>query len=184
MTEPLAPVYGLGAGLDTMLGLALDALVEGLAGTMAGPVGNALLAPGSAVPADWCCACGGGATDLCGQAHVRLSRLWPSTVFPVPDASIRRCSGELAVEVELGVFRCAAGLDEDGSPPPPERVAYDARVALDDLAAMHTVASSTFGRTPVVVGEWTPIGPSGYCHGGQLLFTVAFNPLRPLGGAT
>lgn len=173
----------LGVALVRALALALDTLGAELAGTAGGPVGRLVLAPGAAVPADGCCSdtCDteGGP---CGQAHVRLSRIWNSTRFPAPDVTLNGCSGMLAAEIELGVYRCAAGMDGDGEPPTPEDVGQDAVVAMDDLAAMRATALSVFGRSvPVIPGFWVPVGPSGYCHGGTLLFTAQFNPANPPG---
>jgi hypothetical protein len=170
----LSARLGVGAGLQVLLTTALDALTEALAGTVGGPCGRAVIAPGSVVPADGCCA--EEADEMSGQAHVRLSRLFPSRVFPQPDAAYSRAPSLLAAEVELGVYRCVAGMDDAGYPPTPEEVTADAVRALDDLAAMRRTALETFGRTPVVVGASSPVGPNGYCAGATMLFTVSFNP--------
>lgn len=44
----------------------------------------------------------------CGVAWVRLTAMYPSTVFPTPDEpGARRCSAPMAYEFEMGVARCA-----------------------------------------------------------------------------
>lgn len=176
-----APRLPIAAQLEAMLTAALDTLAGNLTATLGGPVGRLVIAPGSVTPADGCCGDGCGSVDgpPCGQAHVRLAGIWPSTTFPQPDGAYRRCVGDLAVQIELGVYRCAAGLDASGNPPSPQEMTADAAVALDDYAAMRATALGVYGRNAVVLGAWTPLGPSGYCHGGSVLFTAAYNLGRP-----
>jgi hypothetical protein len=173
------PVHPVGTGLLTILNTALSALLSNLADSVGGPVARAVIAPGAAAAADGCCY--DDAAGLSGQAHVRLSRLYPSTRFPQPDATYSRMPTMLAAEIELGVYRCVAGLDDGGNPPPPDEVTADAVRALDDVAALQKTALGTFGRTPVVLGQVVTLGPGGYCAGAVQLFTIAFNQACPPG---
>lgn len=167
----------VGRGLFTMLSAAAARLAQELAGTVGGPVARVVVAPASAVPADGCCVDVDGSY---GQCHARLARLYPSRRFPAPDAGWSPAPLEFAAEIELGVFRCVSGLDDQGEAPAVEEMAADTAVAMDDVAAMQATALAVFGRM-VVLGQYTPLGPSGYCAGGSMLFTVAFNPNCPPG---
>jgi len=151
-----------------LLSWLLDTACEELGKTANGPVGERLIAPGSsAPPADWCCQ-----TPLgLGMAWVRVTRRYRSTVFPAPDSTPDRCTGPLAVECELGVYRCVSVLGDSGEPPSAAEVTADALAADADACAL-AEAVNRLSWTHVR-GAWTPIGPSGGCGGGAQMVVVA-----------
>lgn len=57
--------------------------------------------------------CGAGG---CGQAWVRLDRIYGSTAFPLADAKAT-CATGLAAVIELGILRCVPTLDAAGNGP-------------------------------------------------------------------
>lgn len=168
---PAEPRTALGKVLAGLLATTAAALGANLAETVSGEVGHTFLVPGAAVAADWCCP--GDCQGPCGQAWVRLVQYYPSRAFPALDAAWSKVPGETAVQLEVGVLRCVAGLTDDGSPPTPEAMTADAVAALDDVGALRTTALGALAPRRVVVGPYSAVGPQGYCAGGTLLFTVA-----------
>lgn len=158
---------------SALAGWLLQALTEELAASPGGRVGVTLIAPGGRPPpADWCCTGedGGGPTE--GMAWARINRRYPSSSFPSPDTLSRRCgAGAWAAEIELGVYRCAHVLGEDGTPPAPELVTADALMCDADAAAMQAAICRL--RWPYAFGGWSTLGPSGGIVGGAQLVTVA-----------
>lgn len=164
---------------DPVLPLAerlLACLCNALEDSHRGPVCACCLHPGSVVPMDYCdCECAGGQ----GQAWVRVARIYPTGArFPSQTFDIQPCQQAVpswAVELVMGVYRCIATIDDEGRPPDCAQVTDDAVALMSDAAAMRQAAMCCFpdgGDTAVVVGEYTPIGPSGGCGGGQLSVTV------------
>lgn len=152
----------------------LECLCTALEGSLSGPPCRCCIYPGAAVPADSCCECDGGQ----GQAWVRVARIYPIIVGRFPNQMFEptRCDTHRAwaVELELGVYRCLATLDDDGNPPTCEQLEHDAQMIADDAAAMRVAARCCFaGRDrDMVMGAWAPIGPSGGCGGGSMTLTV------------
>ncbi len=171
MTAPAAPATTPAGGsrVVALLSWLLDAACEELAATASGPVGARLIAPGSvAPPADWCCQTAEGL----GMAWVRVTRRYLSTAFPAPDSTPGACrTGQLAVECELGVYRCVATLDDRGEPPSPAEVTADALAADADACALANAVNRLSWTH--VRGAWVPAGPSGGCGGGAQLVAVS-----------
>ncbi|MFF3665470.1 hypothetical protein [Microtetraspora malaysiensis] len=154
-----------------LLGCLCGALEESLGG----PPCRCCVYPGAQVPADSCCDCGAGQ----GQAWVRVAKIFPAAArFPEQSFAVESCaSRSWGVELEVGVYRCVATVDDEGNPPSCEQVEHDAAVILDDAAAMRRAVACCFadgehGNRDLVVGEWTPIGPSGGCGGGSMTVTI------------
>lgn len=169
------PLTGLGKTLGLLMEDTRAALADNLAATVSGAIGHTFLVPGVQVAADWCCP-GNCGDSPCGQAWVRLVQLYPSRTFPVLDLTYSKAPGsQLAVQFELGVLRCVHGLDDDGNAPLPAEMTGDALAALDDVAAMRATALGALGPRRVVLGQYTAVGPQGYCSGGTTLFTAALS---------
>lgn len=166
----------MAVNLDTIaLGPALellDCLCEQLALTTGGPVCRCCLSLGPA-PVD-CCDCDGAGTN--GEAFVRVARIYPSMGrFPQQSVEHHRCRNTgLAVELELGVYRCSRQVTEDGSAASCADTIRDVEVALDDAAAMRRALCCFDGpdRGPLVIGQWLPYGPEGGCMGGSMSITL------------
>lgn len=163
-------VLPVGVQLQNILTTVLGVLAANVAITCGGPIDRVVIAPGLTVPADSCCATG-------GQAHVRLSRLAPTRNFPAPDVVYSQVPVLLMAEIEIGVYRCVSGLDDNAYPPGAGTVIDEAVRAMDDLAALRETALTALGPdTPVVILGTSAVGPSGYCAGMTLTFSTPFNP--------
>lgn len=159
-----------------MATLLRDCLCDRLDDTAAGPPCACLVLPGEQVIADYCCECDSGV----GMAWVRLSRLFQTRSFPQPITEAPCPPGFQAADLEVGVLRCAAASDEDGGPPSPHALAWDAAVVMDDAAAvMDTLACCLPSGLPRIVGEWRP-SQGGGCTGGSATVTVQLVP-GPIG---
>lgn len=153
-----------------LLGWLLDTACEELAATRNGPVGVRMVAPGSsAPPADWCCETPDGSGV--GQAWVRVTRRYRSTAFPAPESTPVCRVSQLAVEIEVGVYRCVSALGQHGEPPDPAAVTADALGADADACALGAAVDRLSWTH--VRGAWVPLGPSGGCGGGAQLVVVA-----------
>lgn len=168
-SPPAAPAASPASSrVAALLGWLLDAACTELAATPSGPVGERLIAPGSGPPpADWCCRTAAGL----GMAWVRVVRRYRSTTFPVPEASPVCRAADLAVECEVGVYRCVSTLDDRGEPPSPAEVTADALAADADACALADAVSRLTWTH--VRGAWVPLGPSGGCGGGAQSVVVA-----------
>lgn len=127
------------------------------------------LLPGSIAPAD----CGCNARGKCGQAYVRLLRIFPSKQFPNVDTSSSNCGSILAAAIELGVNRCVPVADERGNPPTAADQANAVRQQISDAYSMWAAITCCDGVTgrPHLLGTYTPVG-SGDCQGGIWPVTV------------
>lgn len=125
--------------------------------------------PGPRAIADRC-GCG---SDGCGQAWVRLDRVYPSSSFPQQDASMSACATGLAAVIELGVFRCVSVPNRAGGLPTAAALAEDTRIQMGDWAALRTTVACcpAVTRRQTVLGPYVPRGQGG-CAGGALTLTV------------
>lgn len=173
MTLPADPVI---TAAEKLLGCLTDLLDS------EAPVCRSSLVPGQVVVMDECCDCESGMSE--GQASVRVDSVYPTLSFPTPLTQGNRVAAGVGVEtyavvLEMGVFRCAATMTEDGSPPSAAELTADAVAALRDAQIMRRAARCCFGLDPggdedelVLVGAWRPVGPAGGCHGGIVTVTT------------
>lgn len=149
--------------MQTLLGCANQALID-----CGRPVGRAFLAPGSQVAWDDCCD---------GQLWVRMINVFPSgRPFPAVD-SVQPCGiAVLAVQLAVGVVRCAAVVDDNGNAPTPEELTADTLAQSADasilLSAIQCCDLPTTTDKLIRVGTWTPSGPQGGCVGGEWTLTL------------
>jgi hypothetical protein len=102
-----------------------------------------------------------------GMAWVRLVSVYPSTVFPTTDASLRSCATALAAQVELGVLRCAPNPQDDGTPPSAAAQWEATRLQMADMRAMYRAVKCCAAKgRQMVVGQYNPTGPRGGVVGG------------------
>lgn len=155
------------------------AILEALEDTPAGVPGGfraCLLVPG-AIAADGC---------DCGQLALSITRIFPSTTFPVEailDQAAAGCPPPiLAAVVTVSLFRCAPTVDDDLNPPSCDAllataVTWDADVAairralachLADLASQDRILG-------YVIGPTVPVGPEGACLGADTTITIGIN---------
>lgn len=115
-----------------------------------------------------------------GLAWLRPVTISPTNVFPTPESTWQACPpGELAVEVELGMLRCAPFMAE-GSSDADLLIVTEGQWAtttsrvLADAAAMRRAACCMIDKGySVFVGSWSPVAVEANCTGGTLRITVA-----------
>lgn len=159
----------------------LDCLCALLEGTVGGPVCHCCIYPGKVVPVDYCCECPGAGE---GQAWVRIDRIYPTSGrFPARATQAEPCGagGGWAAELVMGVYRCVSTLDDQGNPPPCERIWADAEKLSSDATAMRIAAVCCFPEEGVqsVPGEYEPLESEGGCGGGTMSVLVRFDECCP-----
>jgi len=124
------------------------------------PVCSCALLPGQAVAWDYCGECG----DKCGQAWLRLMRVYPYDVWPDP-ATGGKCTSPLAMEVEIGVVRCIPALGEGGELPDIADIELSTMLQIADMWAMYRaiVCCKSSFKSPQT---YEAVGPLGGCVGG------------------
>lgn len=110
-----------------------------------------------------------------GMAWVRISQIFPSTVFPEPDTDTAHCSTLLAAVIEVGVSRPVI-LGTDKRNPTLDELTWATRLQLSDMSAMRRairccVAGSNVDFT-YLMGDYAPDGPDGGLLGGTWTLTV------------
>jgi hypothetical protein len=116
--------------------------------------------------------------DQCcdGLAYVRVVRIYPTSEFPSQTEVWTPCAHtSIAVELEMGVFRCEPQqLERVDLPSCDEWTAVATQVA-DDSQAMMSAACCldqqlmvTSPGTPVLMSVWQPMNSGGGCTGGTL----------------
>lgn len=147
----------------------VGALTAALASTRAGAPCISVVHPGTSTPSYGWCDCEDGE----GMAWTRVVSVSPTGIFPGPLSKpvMRGDVVQLAAVIELGVERCYWST-EDNSMPSIGILDSMARDALDDAAAMLAAVRCAGLESDVVLGPWTPRGPSGGIHGGTMTVTV------------
>lgn len=77
------------------------------------------------------------------------------------------------IELELGIIRCVAGMDNRGRPPKDHVIAEDGKDAVGDMSALLGVLTCSPYTREVI--NWTPLGPEGGFAGGAWRFQVEMN---------
>lgn len=128
--------------------------------------------PGEQVPFDYCDGC---EDNLCGQAWVRLATMFPSAIFPTLDITAK-CTSPLAIQLEIGIVRCAPMPTSDGTAPSLQDQLEASALQIADAMAMRRAimccAKVNSRRDNLLVG-YTPVGPIGGCVGG--VWTTMFS---------
>lgn len=141
------------------------------------------LSPGNLPAYDNCCEGG-------GQLWLRLKETYPSAgigaAFPQIDTAQKGAAGgacsvhALALNLGLGVMRCAHTIDSNGVPPTAAEMTGDALATYDDLGLLLDVivcdVPTLAPAMTVKVDRWTPQGVQGGCVGGEWGFYVGFDP--------
>lgn len=133
---------------------------------------HAFIAPGGEVAHDHCCD---------GMVAIRVPRIAPRVppggpgrhVAPDPMAEVS------AWVVTFGVqhVRCVAVVDDYGQAPADAVVHADGEAVLKDAATiMKALMCDVDSKYRLRVLEWTPLGPSGGCAGGEWQAQIEFGP--------
>lgn len=117
-------------------------------------------------------------SDECclGLGWVRLVTVYPSTVFPQPDAGAEGC-GTLAwaAVLEMGAARCAPTPPSNQIPSAEEWNTLAEEVFADASAMRRALCcfADVEGDRLFVPGLWQPLPVEGGCAGGVMAVTVA-----------
>lgn len=130
--------------------------------------------PGDMAIADYAQDCGG--DTECGDiGWSRLVTLYPAKSPGIQDQQLGNCRSGLGIDIELGIMRCMAVGESDGSAPPPAEIAAatdqqtrDAMTMWRALQCCDILPTSEFR-----VGSYTPMGPMGGYVGGTFTVYVA-----------
>lgn len=118
--------------------------------------------------------------DLCceGLAYVKIMNTYPSDNFPEPNDTYTPCgANQWAVDLELGVLRCAPVGTIDYVPTDADWTAAVEQVAHDQAALRQAVAcfrDQLEPGTPWIPRAGTSISPQGGCTGSTQVVTVGF----------
>lgn len=135
--------------------------------------------PGPIAIMEYCGACSKtGTSDCGGQAWVRLSNEYPSSVFPAADQSDASCQSPMAYTLEVGIARCIPTGNANGingyTPPTLEQMVETVRLQMADKAAMRAAIACCMddGDMTYSLGNYTPMQASGDCGGGFYTVTI------------
>ena len=124
--------------------------------------GRTIVAPGSTVAWDDCCA---------GQLWARVI-----TVVPLYKGTMNgvQCPTGYDFTLGVGVIRCVATVDDRGRAPSAQQITRDGTAGQRDMREIADVLQSyrpvdaLAGR----LGTWTPLGPDGGCAGGEWTYQM------------
>lgn len=175
MTVPVWPEKSVPLITYAMLDL-LECVCEAVAVLGSGPTCACGIIAGDRPSWDYCGECGRG---LCGMAYIQPGRSFAYSTFPLEDDELSACNRPLAYELQVGVIRCIPVMDNDGEPPDMNDVTDASLGFVADQHALRTAiecCDSPYLTKLMVLGGWTPIGPTGNCVGGFWTMTLNPNP--------
>jgi hypothetical protein len=126
------------------------------------------------------CSCDAG--NKCGQAWVRLDRIYPYDTSVITPARTPSCTSPLAAVVEVGVYRCIPTTHADGTAPTVLEQTNQVLGQVADAGAMLAAIKCCTAITTRshVLGSYVP-RDSGDCGGGVVTVTVALSAgVRPM----
>lgn len=113
----------------------------------------------------------GDCEEACGEAWVRITGAYPSTVVGQPNFNLDNCGASMGVDIEIGVLRCLE-VPEGGEAPTPEQFLEAANVQIKDMIAIRDAVLCCEHFPSYILGAWTPIGPDGGLVGGSWTISV------------
>jgi hypothetical protein len=116
-------------------------------------------------------------SNHCGQAWVRVDRIYAYDANVMTPARTPTCASPLAAIVEVGVYRCIPTTHTDGTAPTLLEQTDQVLGQIADAGAMFAALSCCTAITDRahVLGTYTP-RDSGDCGGGVITVTVALSP--------
>lgn len=129
---------------------------------------DSCVVPGNTTTWDNCCP---------GSLRVRYGPQTPTDRFPDPLLRPTNCQAmERAAQFIATVLRCHASPNADGTPPPCDVLAKEARILAEDMDALWRAVACCLGRPDApfsyVINSVVPVGPEGACVGSELTVTV------------
>ncbi len=106
--------------------------------------------------------------QACGMAWVRMASAYPSTIIGEADTTQMNCDKMLGLDIEIGVYRCVADLDDPTVVPEPARLIEVSDLAIEDMLAMRRAVHccSALADQGYSLGLYVPLGPVGGIAGG------------------
>jgi hypothetical protein len=110
-----------------------------------------------------------------GFLYVTADRIYPTESFPVQDTGPVACSNPLAVDITVGILRCAPIMTENGDFPTPQEISDAAKITYTDAFVATTaliccLAATKRSRQFSMRGT-TFVGPD-TCQGVEISLTV------------
>lgn len=123
---------------------------------------------GETTPLDYC------GPDNCGMAFVRLTNITTSTQVDGETAGGRiNCAVLVDANVEVGIARCAPGVDDFGNmPTEADHLEAALAMAVDAGIVLEVISCGKVGGLTIGPGAWNPFGPDGGCVGGVWTATI------------
>ena len=112
------------------------------------------------------------------MAYVQIAQVSPTDDFPIQQTGPMRCppSGQI-LELNIGILRCAAVVDDQGRAPSSEQMTADALKVQRDRTIVYEAIRCCYLEDAdpgtYVIGAFTPLGPGGGCVGGTTSLTLA-----------
>lgn len=124
------------------------------------------------------CSCDG--ANRCGQAWVRLDRIYPYDTNVLTPARTPSCASPLAAVLEVGVYRCVPTVKATGEAPDVLEQTNQVLGQIADAGAMYAAVKCCTAITTRshVLGVYSP-RDSGDCGGGVLPVTVVLSLTTP-----
>lgn len=127
------------------------------------------LLPGEQVAFDYCAPC----NDISGQCGMAWVRMTGVTMEQFETGST--CILVQQATFEVGIARCAPGLDADGQPPSVEEQDASTQAQITEADTIYCAINEALKdkRADWSIGAYRPIGPQGLCVGGSWTVTIA-----------
>jgi hypothetical protein len=146
-----------------------ECLCDALAKDGAGRTCFCGVVPGASPSWDYCGECDGG---LCGMGYIYVESVYPSSSFPVQDAS-SRCTVPFAARLGIGALRCAPIADESGALPDVDEMSEAFLGMNADMGAILSAIMCCSAIDEYALEQWRASGPQGGCVGGEWQVVVA-----------
>jgi hypothetical protein len=116
-----------------------------------------------------------GCVGDCDELIVWLENEFPVSAFPTQDETGATTGSEIAVVVNVGIFRAQTALPTNNGqrPPAPEKQVADARTQSQDTEAMRQAIRCCATGRQYVLGPYQPLASEGAQFGGYWQVTVS-----------
>lgn len=126
--------------------------------------------PGDAIPVDF------GSESCGGITYVQLVSSAPTATFPTPTATLDNCTHTLVHSIQMGIWRPAEMPREVRGRivlPSRDQVRKETELQMDDMDAVYqAILASRADIELLVLGQYTPQGPTGGALGGNWTLEV------------
>lgn len=112
-----------------------------------------------------------------GMAWVRQTLMYPASGIDVVNTTVNNCASLTGMDIELGMVRPVAVVDDRGNPPTPEEYEAAAAVMNDDAEVMLAAVQccDRLHDLDYILGTYQPFGPLGGVVGGTWSVAVVLD---------